>query len=124
MEEEKTIKVFVFGILKSNMRAFHERQCLSVEKDTLPDHLMYSVGGSYPASIKGDGIIHGETHTYQASMLDAFDRIEGYNAEDHNSPSNLYTRETAVTGNGHHVSYYLFNRSVEGLTLIESGVWE
>ena len=121
---EETVKLFVFGILKSDGRAFHRKECIDVEEDTLPLHDMYSVSGMYPASVKGKGIIHGETHTYPATILSLFDGIEGYDSSNPDSPHNLYTREKAITGNGNKVQYYLFNRSVELMAKVESGVWD
>lgn len=99
---------------------------------------LYDVGG-FPAIVDGDGKVYGEVYSISSkertrtnwlgekvkvSSIKILDRLEGY-SPDRPEKQNMYLRKKAKVklANGRElwVSYYYWNKSIEGLKKIENG---
>jgi len=124
------LKVFVYGTLKvggSNANPYDMVRVSSKKAYTL-GHL-FNVNNHFPAAIFGSekSRIYGEIHEYSdpEETQTRLNRLEGCREE--NDPNNLYNHKTIeVFSNGEVESClaYEFNREVNNLPIIPSGVWE
>lgn len=124
------MKFFVYGTLKEGGRFAknfdNERKssCVGI----VHNMNLFDLGW-FPGIRPGDGEVIGEVHEYdrEDEVLAAFDRIEGFSADD---PENsLYLREEVEVelpdGDTTKAVAYVFNRDVSAeAKKIESGVWE
>jgi gamma-glutamylcyclotransferase (GGCT)/AIG2-like uncharacterized protein YtfP len=95
---------------------------------TIPGKL-YSVGRSFPALVKGDGVVQCELwQPYPGKVAQAtgtFDQIEGYDEDNPRTSMYLRIYEVATLPDGTDVPVqtYLWNSSMGRLHLIKSGDW-
>jgi len=112
--------VFVYGTLKAGFRNHSfltgARRVIQTPV-VLGGFKMYSIGGYYPAAVRGEGEITGEV--YGVRTLAGLDRLEGNGF--------LYKREREpiiIPEVGMIEAWiYLFNLSVVGFEEVPSGCW-
>lgn len=114
------MKVFVYGTLRKGQGNHSLLSTAEYLRDeSLPGFDMYNVGW-FPAVVRGTGVIIGEVYEIDEDTLEALHALEGYD-EDYPEES-LYIPELEFTEYDALV-LYIWNRDMEGLTLIESGDW-
>lgn len=120
---------FVYGSLLEGLYN-HERilkgQVTSINKATLEDHEMYSVG-QYPAIIEGKGTIQGElveVKDFESNIV-RLDMLEGYYED--KPEASMYIREvktvTLEDGTKVEAYVYIWNRPLPRVK-VESGDWK
>jgi gamma-glutamylcyclotransferase (GGCT)/AIG2-like uncharacterized protein YtfP len=122
------MKFFVYGTLKEggSLAGRFDPVRQSSVPAALNGYDLYELGW-FPGIVLGDGRVQGEIHTYsnERGVLEAFDRIEGYDPE--NEGNSLYLRKTVtVTTRGGEVKafVYIFNQKVPtNSRLIKDGCW-
>ena len=105
----ETVKLFVYGTLK---KGFRLNYCLEgselLSEDALKGFDIYS-NGSFPMIVKGTDTVKGETYEVPVCLLPELDQIEC-----------AYTRTKINTQKFKGVFAYIYNHSVEHLTLLNS----
>lgn len=141
--EEKLDKVFVYGTLKiggyfdrRKEYAINRMQRLNVQDAFIVGAVMYDLGG-YPAitaTERAEKIVYGELHTFSDidSVLQRFDRIEGYRPD--NEDMSFYIRKEVDVhtkngdGSTKAYAYFMSPRYTEialgNKPILENGVWE
>ena len=86
---------------------------------------LYSVHGAFPALVDGDGVVQGELwQPHDGCFNEAIavlDGIEGYRPDDR--ASSMYLRERRQLTDGTIAYVYVWNQSLDRLTLIPDGDW-
>lgn len=128
---------FVYGTLKEGgfFAGNFDSLRKTCRKATLKGYDMYGIGHSgaagYPGIIPGEGIVHGEIHSYDkkdmSAILKTIDNIEGYEPSD--QENSLYLRKKVTVkledGTEERVMVYIFNRPIQNYyDKIKSGVWD
>ena len=125
----KTGFVFVYGTLKvgGHFAATFDNDRISSIPAEVPG-TMYATAGWYPGCVfDTKHTIVGELHEYKDidAIMKRQDIIEGCNGG--TDPSNLYNRRTiiVITNDGEEIEAltYEYNRDVNGLKIIETGIW-
>ena len=80
---------------------------------SVDDYQLYSLG-HYPGAVPGEGTVHGEVYRIDASTLAELDALRTKGGE--------YARHLIQTPYGS-AWMYVYQRSVEGCTLIANGNW-
>jgi gamma-glutamylcyclotransferase (GGCT)/AIG2-like uncharacterized protein YtfP len=129
--------VFVYGTLRVGgfYAGYFDGLRLSAEKATIKGDLYKGLPFPF-IDIRGDGVVHGEVHTYEdfERVMRGIDNIEGFVEE--GNPSNLYDRVVveATFENGEKVDAYVYHMTLEKADLyvqpwmklrkVLDGVWE
>ena len=128
-------KFFVYGTLKVGgyFAKYFDGMRKTSKIGKLENFDLFRIGNVkaswFPGIVPGDGTVTGEIHEYldEEEVLDAMDRIEGYNSI--NPKFSLYTREIREIeledGTTEKAYVYVYNREVHDyFDKIEDGVWE
>ena len=135
MGKEKTIKLFVYGTLKSGGHFFYngslEANRIAIDKECTIKGKLYDLGWfpTIELTDNEEDVVHGEVHTFKnpGLVLKVMDQIEGYNGDDKNS---LFARCTTTVQlkNGDTLKniyvYELVNKMPGDNKQITTGVWE
>ena len=115
-----------FNIQQSRKNAFFRSHtllekslCLGMAKTR---GILYDVG-RYPAMVSGDGTVVGEVYDLEPEQLKTIDLLEGYEEKDPSRSHYIRIRVPVIfeDANSDEAEVYLYNQTVHGLTLIESG---
>ena len=123
-------KFFVYGTLKEdqwNDRELYSNNRVSVEKANVVGRI-YAVAGFPGVKLTGDGVVHGEIHTYPEGMVAkitrAMDALEGY---EEGRGGNHYNRKivkaTLESGEVIDANIYEYAREVYEEIEITTGEW-
>ena len=84
--------------------------------------ILYDVG-RYPAMVSGDGTVVGEVYDLEPEQLKTIDLLEGYEEKYPSRSHYIRVRLPVIfeDAKSDQAEVYLYNRIVQGLTLIESG---
>lgn len=108
------MRIFVYGSLRRKQGNSHWMTNAQWLGDhTQKDYCLYNVG-HYPGAVPGKGSIFGEVYRIDSSTLGELDALRTKGGE--------YSRQLIQTAHGS-AWMYVYQRPVEGLTLIESGDW-
>ena len=108
------MRIFVYGSLRTRQGNSHwmtNAQLLGAH--SVDDYQLYSLG-HYPGAVPGEGTVHGEVYRIDASTLAELDALRTKGGE--------YARHLIQTPYGS-AWMYVYQRSVEGCTLIANGNW-
>lgn len=108
------MRIFVYGSLRTRQGNSHwmtNAQLLG--NYNIENYQLYSLG-HYPGAVPGNGTVHGEVYRIDNATLAELDALRTRGGE--------YARQLIQTPYGS-AWMYVYQRSVEGLTLIESGNW-
>lgn len=108
------MRIFVYGSLRHKQGNSHwmtNAQWLG--HHTQENYVLYSLG-HYPGAVPGVGVVSGEVYRIDASTLSELDALRTKGGE--------YSRQLIQTPYGS-AWMYVYQRPVEGLTLIDSGNW-
>lgn len=106
------MRIFVYGSLRRKQGNSHwmtNAQWLGAH--SVDDYQLYSLG-HYPGAVPGEGTVHGEVYRIDASTLAELDALRTKGGE--------YARHLIQTPYGS-AWMYVYQRSVEGCTLIANG---
>lgn len=117
------MRLFVYGTLKhghnAHVRLSQYRSKLIGEVKSHPRYRLYDVGG-FPGMVPGDereeGGVHGEVYDITERALPGLDQYEAV-------AYGLFRREEIELADGTKALAYLFNKPLDGLEEIETGVW-
>ena len=124
--QREIIKPDAFDIPESRKNAFFQSHtllektlCLGMAKTR---GILYDVG-LYPAMVFGDRTIVGEVYDLEPEQLKTIDLLEGYEEKDPARSHYIRIRVPVIfeDAKSDEAEVYLYNRTVRGLTLIESG---
>ena len=108
------MRIFVYGSLRRKQGNRHWMTNAQWLGDhSVSDYQLYSLG-HYPGAVPGVGTVHGEVYRIDASTLAELDALRTKAGE--------YARHLIQTPYGS-AWMYVYQRPVEGFTLIESGNW-
>ena len=106
------MRIFVYGSLRRKQGNSHWMTNAQWLGDfSVENHQLYSLG-HYPGAVPGNGSVLGEVYRIDASTLGELDALRTAGGE--------YKRQLIQTPYGG-AWMYVYQRSVEGKTLIESG---
>ena len=108
------MRIFVYGSLRTKQGNSHwmtNAQLLG--NYTIENYQLYSLG-HYPGAVPGNGTVHGEVYRIDNATLAELDALRSRGGE--------YARQLIQTPYGS-AWMYVYQRPVDGLTLIESGNW-
>lgn len=108
------MRIFVYGSLRRKQGNSHwmtNAQLLG--QHSVPDYQLYSLG-HYPGAVPGNGTVRGEVYRVDAATMAELDELRTKAGE--------YARHLIQTPYGS-AWMYVYQRPVDGLTLIESGDW-
>ncbi|WP_034492880.1 gamma-glutamylcyclotransferase family protein [Buttiauxella agrestis] len=108
------MRIFVYGSLRRKQGNSHwmtNAQWLG--EHHVENYALYSLG-HYPGVVPGEGSVMGEVYRIDASTLSELDALRTKGGE--------YKRQLIQTPYGS-AWMYVYQRPVDGLTLIESGDW-
>lgn len=108
------MRIFVYGSLRTSKGNSHwmtNAQLLG--NYTIENYQLYSLG-HYPCAVPGNGTVQGEVYRIDNATLAELDALRTVGGE--------YARQLIQTPYGS-AWMYVYQRSVDGLTLIESGNW-
>lgn len=114
------VNVFVYGTLrKGQIRHGVLKGSLFIGYGFLKGYDMYNLG-SFPAIVKGSGVVYGEVYSTNEETLKTLDYIEGVDC-------GLYKRELKTieleSGEVIEAFVYVFSRSLSGAARIKDGDW-
>ncbi|MEY8712663.1 gamma-glutamylcyclotransferase [Mangrovibacter phragmitis] len=108
------MRIFVYGSLRRKQGNSHWMTNAQWLGDHTVEHYqLYSVG-HYPGAVPGEGTVFGEVYRIDASTLAELDALRTKAGE--------YSRQLIQTPFGS-AWMYVYQRSVEGLTYIDTGNW-
>jgi gamma-glutamylcyclotransferase (GGCT)/AIG2-like uncharacterized protein YtfP len=124
-------RVFVYGSLKEgewNDREIYSKNRISCEKATIVGRI-YAVASFPGVKLTGDGVVHGEVHTYPEEKLEkvqrAMDSLEGYvEGRGQNFYDRRVVKATLESGEVVDAWVYEFGRDVYKEIEILSGEWK
>ncbi len=110
------MKLFVYGTLKKGFgNNIILRNCEMIDRDSLMDFEMRSVGWFPAINKKEGGSVFGEVYRIDPLILRRTDGLEGY-------PTH-YHREIVHTVGGHEVWAYYYRHLFNDLPVVSSGIW-
>ena len=124
--QREIIEPDAFDIPESRKNAFfrshtllEKSPCLGMAKT---HGILYDVG-RYPAMVSGDGTVVGEVYELEPEQLKTIDLLEGYEEKYPSRSHYIRIRVPVIFEDekSDEAEVYLYNRIVQGLTLIESG---
>ena len=124
--QREIIEPDAFDIPESRKNAFFRTQtllekslCLGMAKTR---GILYDVG-RYPAMVSGNGTVVGEVYDLEPEQLKIIDLLEGYEEKAPSCSHYIRIRVPVIfeDAKSDEAEVYLYNRTVHGLTLIESG---
>lgn len=108
------MRIFVYGSLRRKQGNSHwMTNAQLMGEHTEKNFVLYSLG-HYPGAVPGEGGVIGEVYRIDASTLSELDALRTQRGE--------YKRHLIQTPYGS-AWMYVYQRSVDGLTRIESGNW-
>ena len=108
------MRIFVYGSLRTKQGNSHwMTNALLLGNYNIENYQLYSLG-HYPGAVPGEGKVLGEVYRIDASTLAELDALRTQGGE--------YRRQLIQTPYGS-AWMYVYQRSVENLTRIESGNW-
>ncbi len=133
MKPESSLKVFVYGTLKpgeANFSAYCNGYVESQQK-AYTKGILYTLPVGYPAMTEGDKKVQGVLLTFNDSdVLQALDRLEGYQPQRSSSLNEYYRRLVSVYDISDRIigqawAYFMTPAKVKQYqgTLIESNCW-
>lgn len=112
-------KLFVYGTLKTGRDAFHLMHNAKFIRSctTTNEHSLYALTSGFAGMIEED-----TGHPVQGELFEVedFKRLDSYEG----ISNGLFRRETIKLSDGEECFAYIFNRSLQGAKLIETGLYE
>ena len=124
--QRELIEPDAFDIPESRKNAFFRTHTLLEKSPFLgmakTRGILYDVG-RYPAMVSGDGTVVGEVYDVEPEQLKTIDLLEGYEEQDPSSSDYIRIRVPVIFDDteSDEAEVYFYNRTFQGLTLIESG---